>query len=415
MGPNDAERRSRRGPVPGRRALSKSVPGLTFAFLIAAGHPLAVQAQEHDASLEEARGESSPGGSEESASESSDASTEALEGESEESEAAEALEAPREDSAQQVRVAVLVLAVGNVDHLTADALTEVAIAAVARRGGVSIVGKEEFQALLNQGEARSIECVSSTACLGRIGVELGVDELVAGTVGRRGASWVFNLNRIDIRSGQVAARSFREVEGDVGALADAIQSAVPELYARAQQPATLLIVSNIDGAEVLIDGTLVGVYRGEPVQLREISPGRREVVVSAAGYYDWNRTVTVAAGTTLQVEAILEAPQAPEGGSLSSLVYVGAVAAGIGLAAGIGFGVASQKDPDPELTRDQAIGHVDARRREAIAANVGFSLAVAGGIALGLGLLLSDWGPGETDVAVSASPDGAVMSYRRAF
>ena len=66
----------------------------------------------------------------------------------------------------------------------ADALTELMIGEIAVRGGVSIVGKEEFQAQLGQTEARSLECIGSAACLGRVGVELQVDEVVAGTVGR---------------------------------------------------------------------------------------------------------------------------------------------------------------------------------------------------------------------------------------
>ena len=125
-------------------------------------------------------------------------------------EPAQSLQAPVEDSASRKRVAVLVLATGQVEAATADALTELAIGVVAQRGGIAIVGKEEFQALLGQSEEGSIECVSSSACLGRIGVELGVDELIAGTLGRREQVWIFNLNRIDIRSGVLAGRAFKK-------------------------------------------------------------------------------------------------------------------------------------------------------------------------------------------------------------
>ena len=108
-------------------------------------------------------------------------------------ERAERLQAPPPDPAK--RVAVLLLAARGVDPETADALTEVAIGALAARGGATILGKEEFQAQLGQGEARSMECVTSTACLGRVGVELGVDEVIAGTINKRGAAWVFNIDR----------------------------------------------------------------------------------------------------------------------------------------------------------------------------------------------------------------------------
>jgi hypothetical protein len=326
-------------------------------------------------------------------------------------EAGEALERPRREGDSK-RVAVLVLATSGVDSETADALTELAIGVIALRGGTTIVGKEEFQALLGQGEARSIECVSSTACLGRIGVELDVDELVAGTVGRRDTQWIFNVNRIDIRTGELAGRVFREVDGDVGALADAMQAAVPELYERARQPGALIVSANVEGAEVVVDGALVGIYRGSPVELRGVTPGRHEVTVSASGYFDWSRVVNVADGATMQIDAALEAPRRDgeddgSGGSrISPLLWVGlgAAAAAGGLA--IAFGIASQAErPAPDtVTRAEAAEFVDARRLEANIANVAMGIAGAGLVAALVGLLVSDFGGDDETVSASVAP-----------
>ncbi|MBW2460826.1 MAG: PEGA domain-containing protein [Deltaproteobacteria bacterium] len=329
----------------------------------------------------------------------------------------EGLERPPAEGAEAAprRVVVILLASAGVDPETADALTELAIGAVATRGHVSIVGKEEFQAQLGHSEARSAECVSSTACLGRVGVHLGVDEIIAGTVARRGNRWVFNINRIDMRSGDLAGRVFREVPGDVGALADAVQAAIPELYTQVADAAQLLVSTNVDGAEVVVDGVLVGVYRGEAVELAEVAPGRHELVVTAAGYFDWTRVVNVAEGAIMQIEATLEVPDDPgQGRGISPLVWIGFGTAAVAGGMAIYFGVSSQQAHESGITRAEAEQFVDTKSTEATIANVSMVVAAAGlGLAI-IGLLLSDFGGDEEAMTAFAVPvdGGALLSVR---
>jgi hypothetical protein len=320
-------------------------------------------------------------------------------------------EPPPRDPTGRTRIGVLVLAVSGVDQDTADALTELAISAVARRGRVDIVGKEELQARLGQTEGGSIECVSSGACLGRIGVELGVDELIAGTVGRRGTTWVFNLNRFDIRSGELAGRVFQEIEGDVGALADGFEATIPNLFARELNPATLVVSASVAGAEIHLNGVLVGVFRDEPVRIDNLRPGRHELRVSAGGYFDWERTVSLGEGTALQVDAALESPGVENGTHVSPLFIGGLVAAGVGAGLAIGFGIASQAEPGNDVTRAQAFDFYDARDTEALVANISLAVAGAGVVSAVIGLLLSDFSGDEPVATASISPDGVSLSY----
>lgn len=324
--------------------------------------------------------------------------------------AADRLEPPGGRTGGQRRVAVLLLAFREVDAEVADSLTEVAIGAVAARGGISIVGKEEFQSQLGQGEASSLECVSSTPCLGRIGVQLDVDELIAGTVGRRGESWIFNINRIDIQSGELVGRAFREVGGGLGAVAAAIQAAIPTLYEEAREAGALVLETNVDGAEISVDGVLVGIFRGEPVRLGDVSPGRHEITVNATGHYEWRRVVDVGPGATLQIDVPLEAV-ASGGGGLSPLFWIGTgVAIGAGVAA-LYFGFASQEEPPQGGTRMDAVEFVDDRETEAMVANVAMGAAAAGILTAVVGLLVSDFGGDGATARASVSPiaGGAIV------
>ena len=290
------------------------------------------------------------------------------------------------------RIVVLLLATGDVSASSADDLSEVIIGAVAERGGVTIVGKEEFQARLGGGERGSLECVSSASCLGRVGVELGVDQVISGTVGQRDGIWVFNLNRVDVRSGELLGRVFREVAGDLGALAGELQDAVPTLYEIVRRPATILVSANVDGAEVAIDGLVIGSYGNDTaVRLEGVAAGQHEVRVSAAGHRTYVRSVHVASGATLQLEAELSSP------GVSPLVWVGAglVAAGAGTAAA--FGLLSQVGLAGDSTRAQAIDAFDRHRTEALLANIGFAVLAAGGITLAIGVILSVLSAGDDD------------------
>jgi hypothetical protein len=203
-------------------------------------------------------------------------------------------------------IAVLLLPSGGVDAAVADALTELLIAAVAERGNTTIVGKEEFQAQLGQGDASTAECLESVTCLGRIGVALGVREVIAGTIGHHGTTWAFALNRIDLRTGVTEGRVFREVEGDLGAVVHTLPESVDDLYVETVEPGRLVVRASVEAAEVSLDGAVIGsVVDGEPVRRDLLAPGRHEVVVAARGHQSYSRTIDIEPGTTFALEAEL--------------------------------------------------------------------------------------------------------------
>jgi hypothetical protein len=313
--------------------------------------------------------------------------------------AAHAQEAPSsgvpggEEPAFQPRIAVLMLPIGEVDAATADALGELLIAAVAARGdGIRIVGKEEFQAQLGHGDSGTVECIESAACLGRTGVELGVVEVIAGTISRRTEAdgtlaWAFNLNRLDVRTGEVLGRVFREVRGDLGALLDALEESFPELYARRVQPGRLVVRATAHGAVVELDGALVGTFDGEPVRRETVEPGHHVVRVRAPGHREYVREIEIEEAATVMLEAAL----APAGAwTASPLVWVGSSVASLAAIFAIGLAIASQASPDPSLSMRETIdSFYPAREAEAIAADVLFGVAGAAAIVGVVGLFLS--------------------------
>lgn len=326
-------------------------------------------------------------------------------------------EPARESDEARERVAVLLLPTGELDPAVADGLAEVLIGAVAARGGVRIIGNEELQAQLGQGDASTLECIGSMACLGRVGVQLAVQEVVAGTLARQGERWVFNVNRVDVRRGEIVGRVFREVDGDLAEVADALSAAVPELYATPVRTATLVIACEASGAEASLDGVLLGTIDGE---LREegIAAGQHELRVSAPGHRAWRREVRFTEGAEVHVDARL-VPSITE--SISPLAWI---AGGVAVAAfvpALALGVSSQSQLEltsdqrssMEVTRAELLDYYRAREHEAIAADVLFAIAGVAAIVSTVSFLVPERHVADEEtLSLHPSLGGVVLSGR---
>jgi hypothetical protein len=320
--------------------------------------------------------------------------------------AAGAAQAPRPSR----RGAVVILSAGDLPPETADGLTELVLGAVASQGSWVLVGKEEFQARLGRSEADTLECVTSAACLGRAGVELHLDEIIAGTVSQHEGLWSFNINRVDVSSGEVTARVFRRVPGGLGAVARAMGNAVPRLFDEASEesgsreqedahdppPASVSIAlpPAVGAVEVSLDGAVVEASDAHVIRLPEVEPGRHRLVVRAPGYAPWERGLRLSPGQVLELAAELQ-PESPDDvappARVSPMLWAGASVAVAAAGAGIGLGVASQRALGSMETRVEAQRSLDRRERQAKTANALFGVAAAGAVTAALGALWTDW------------------------
>lgn len=287
----------------------------------------------------------------------------------------EPLDATSTAHGADLRVGVLLLPTGDMDPATTDALTELLIAAVASRGSPQIVGKEEIQNHLGRDDAAMLECMASTTCLAIAGVELGVREIVSGTLGRRDGSWIFVLERIDVRTGDVSGRVFRVVEGELASLIDALAGAVPELYVATVRPGRIVLVTTAGGA-VSLDGELLGSTEADvPFRRELVAPGMHELTVRAPGYEPWMRAVEVPEGASLILDAVLT--PAAHHFEVPILTWTFGAAALLALGGGVTLGVLSAGSVDDRATMREVFEFFDAREREAVSANVLFATAGA--------------------------------------
>ncbi len=142
---------------------------------------------------------------------------------------AAALAAP---PAPPLKIATLALdGAGLPEGMAASATVLVPTEVRRARPDAQVISSEDVRSLLTHQKDRLVlGCGADAACLADLGGVLGVDEIVAGRLGRLGDTWVLELRRLDVKQARNLASVTRAV-GSAEALVGAVRSATGELYA----------------------------------------------------------------------------------------------------------------------------------------------------------------------------------------
>src|SRR5207237_209545 len=122
-----------------------------------------------------------------------------------------------------------------------------------------------------------------------------VTRVVVGTLGRRGADYLFNLTLVDIATGRVENRVF-ELEaggGKVDPLIAAVQSTADKLLEPKVEPGGVRVTSETRGAMVYLDDAFMG---STPVRRDGLEPGLHKMRVEKEGHVGWAKDIEVPAG-----------------------------------------------------------------------------------------------------------------------
>ena len=243
--------------------------------------------------------------------------------------APEAASAPSTPASVSLRAAILPLAVqGELSDVDKETLTGELVEGL-RRGAFDVVAPADVL----QAEGSAGGCTDKD-CFKRVATATKATHLVRATVVVRDRDYDVRVELVDGSTGGVVAKSEEgcEICGvvDAGSLmASAAATLRTKLDALAKGPSLLTVKSDPVGAEVRIDGEIVGVT---PLE-RPIIPGERVVRVSKEGYITVEREVTVVEGVAEEVSFGLEKvpnrlPKRPWG-----YVSLGLGIAGVGVAA----------------------------------------------------------------------------------
>lgn len=134
------------------------------------------------------------------------------------------------------------------------------------------------------GDAR--DCTGEDRCLAAIGKKLGVDVIIAGTVGQLGDNYVLTIKAVDV----AGARALQKIQSDPlrgqpDELIEGVRVAAYRLLAPDQLHGAIQIQTDLIGAEVRLDGELRGKtpLPGNGV-IGKLALGKHALTVTAPGY-----------------------------------------------------------------------------------------------------------------------------------
>lgn len=148
---------------------------------------------------------------------------------------------------------------------------------------------------------------AAPSCMRQAAQYIDARVLIYGQVERRSGRYFFNVEIFDAPAGRVLHKMSRTLDASDDPVI-AFRQEIEIFFAgqKATLTSRLQIGSNVDGAEIRIEGILVGYSPFERVGL---DPGRYEVVVTARGYQDWSVVVEIVEGGELRLWAPLVVAQ----------------------------------------------------------------------------------------------------------
>lgn len=150
-------------------------------------------------------------------------------------------------------------------------------------------------------------CTGEDKCLAAIGKKLGVDVVVAGSVGSLGDNYLLNIKVVESATAKQLRRITTEpLRGTPDDLIDSVRVAAYRLLAPEQLHGSISVLSDLIGADVSIDGKRVGTTP-LPAPVTRLPLGPHQVRVSAAGYSPFEETVEVRFQKSARVEVRLTA------------------------------------------------------------------------------------------------------------
>lgn len=194
------------------------------------------------------------------------------------------------------------------DPMLAESLSAVIAAELATisRSRYRVISRNELQNMLIQKvEAQQLGCVEA-ACLSDIGKLAAADFIITSSVGQVGKEWVFTLELIDVRVGNVLRRQAVTWQGSPAGLVQVCRPMVVRLIdgtAAADYSGGLQVLSNEVGATVHIDDVEAG---RTPIDLYpNLAIGRHRVNIKKDGFIHYSKDVVVHRNETTLLQAEL--------------------------------------------------------------------------------------------------------------
>lgn len=129
--------------------------------------------------------------------------------------------------AKEPQIAIMPLACHGIDSSDAAIITDALVNGYLRTNTANVMERQQINSILTeQGFEQAASCDASE-CAVKVGKLLGIQQIIVGSVGKLGNSYMLNLRRVDVSTGQLISSSSRSHKGVIdealpGLIGDAV-------------------------------------------------------------------------------------------------------------------------------------------------------------------------------------------------
>ena len=166
------------------------------------------------------------------------------------------------------------------------------------------------------GSGALASCSGDDKCVADVGKKVGVDVMVTGSVAALGDSYILNIKAVDTQTGKQIRRIATDpLRGSPDELIEAIRVAAYRLLAPEQLHGSIVVLTDLVGAQVNLDGKPAG-KTPLPSPIAKLPIGTHTLRVEATGYVPFEDKVEVRFQKSTRVVVRLvtrDAPIGPDG------------------------------------------------------------------------------------------------------
>ncbi len=209
---------------------------------------------------------------------------------------------PATDSLHRISLAITDLQSHGTDPGAAAIATDRLGVALSSSNAFRLLERQQMGAILSEQGLQSSGACDSQDCTVKVGQLLGVEQILAGSIGYTNGLYSFSLRLIDVKTGEILRTATQDCSCS---FQEVLTTAVPRLAAAISSQTgsgSAWIVSDPPGAQVLVDGSPKG---ATPASLEDLPPGSHALTLRKEHHQDWTGTVEVALGKPSRVQASL--------------------------------------------------------------------------------------------------------------
>lgn len=131
-------------------------------------------------------------------------------------------------------------------------------------GKFTVLERDKMSDLLKQQNFNLSDNCNSAECAVQIGQLLGVEQMIAGDIGKLGATWTIDLRQIDVETGKIILTKSKDFKGEIDGMLGVMKDIANEfagLKTEAVEPVItakgdIYLTSSPAGAQIFIDGKM---------------------------------------------------------------------------------------------------------------------------------------------------------------